>query len=1282
MRRNQTVGVGDMNKQLRLWPCRLFEFTDRLGLLCLLFLNQVGFFLLPGPASSDLSVKMPQVVWISHDGLDKEECLDENTDIHCRSLSFVLAQSGGLVATVFIKGSQVPYNECHWSGIDASVRIGGKGIRIEGCADEYGYFPTFKCLDPSKRHFISIWTPFYSKIIDIDISNISFLDTMVPLIGPQLNVKFSNVNFTNSLVISSSPICDVLDVTFSKVDFITTSFAVLNVSFKPVQNTLGHAVIAGTVHSAGAHLYCKKSSISLNDTNLVFSFFAAKSYLFMHVVMTNVWNTGSSGQVSNVLLSLGDHTKVSESLPNDVVITNFQSVQTWSNDSNFSEFAVIKIVSTFSSSDRILVEDSSFEEGSRGLFFSLRKLHDIAITRSSFNKNLAMGTGGAIWCQFEEMDGVLQITDSTFMSNRATISLSNKDSFSAGGAVYVASKAYRCSEIEAPNVRLANCSFVNNTAQAFGGNIFVGIGVFLDVANTTMIYSSDNHSWNGDLIAAECRLAFTNVNLISETTNGETSGIEFVPAFDKAFIRPNSLYIECPIGHFLDLRYLLLTNQQETGGAFASLQSYCKSCSENEYTPEFGHLYINYSDSESFKIKKNFFGNNVSCLPCPYGGDCNVGFITARPKFWGYSYMGEYFFQRCPDGYCCDGQSVSCSRYDSCAPARTGTLCGKCIEGYSESVLSTNCMRNEECDDVWVYPLCIVGALTYILCYAYKSDAARVCVSAFKFIVSKCERRARKDAPDTTEPKSDGPNTLPDSTFSLSPDTFQISPNLSPLPTPDSSVRIRTPSPTSLNNTDGNKHSFASTLQKRRPQKSEIQWTSLLTKLSHLDAKEKQKLMDSEDSEGVDRGYLGIITYFAQASGLMRVAVEFSQLNTSGILDTIEEYTVKYLDFDVYEVDLQVCPFPGINALFKSLIRTLFVISIYFLWLFMFVLTHIVFRLSRQGSKVRALSNTFRLKLIEGLVEVIKYTYSSLAGSNFSLLTCIYIGNTHVWRLDGTVTCFQQWQGFAAIVLFFYTIPFSFSLALGSKLIKEGKISSIHFLLSCILPLPFCLLWFLLYCFKWKKEDPAANHDVQLTDSAQVILDVLQAPYRHNDETVIHIPTLFFKGKRKIKPGKDEKGMNDKSTMSELNSAVYWEGVMEFRRLVLNALTLVDNDIIRLTLISVTCLVILLHHMYVKPFKLARSNKAETLSLSFLLIISVMNAMKAVFTENGVIPEGPNETLLLFFQRADNIFLFVLISFIVGIELYYFFKARYHKKECVTNTLYSAQLGKVDEKSM
>ena len=664
---------------------------------------------------------------------------------------------------------------------------------------------------------------------------------------------------------------------------------------------------------------------------------------------------------------------------------------------------------------------------------------------------------------------------------------------------------------------------------------------------------------------------------------------------------------------------------------------------------------MNFSNSEKFTVEDNLFGNNVSCLPCPYGGDCNVGFITSRPKFWGYKYDGEYYFQRCPEGYCCDGESVPCKTFDTCSSARRGTLCGRCSHGYSESILSTNCVKDSLCDDYWVYPLYVIGALMYILYYSYKSELATLGVTIFKLVISKCERKEEESAPEN-QPDAQKIDSVSKAVSNRTIDTLMT--GRSPHPSPGVIIRSRTPSVTSVNENALPPEPMNS--KAKAAMKIDVQWGTLLTKISHLDTTDRRRLLaEREESEGVDRGYLGIITYYAQASALMRVAVEFSQLRTSGVMDTIEEYTVKYLDFDVYEVDLELCPFPGIDALFKALIRTIFVLSIYFLWMILFLIVCTVKALCDGQKRPAKIAKGFYLKLIEGLVEIIKYTYSSLAGSNFSLLTCIFIGNSFVWKLDGTVTCFQKWQGFAALGLLFYTIPFSFSLAMGSKLLKEGKISSHHFLFSCILPLPFCLLWFLLYICKWRhssQKGAKASQPLELTETTEVILDVLQAPYRNDDETVITFTSFPFSNQDNKKQSKA------KSRLSQLSSAVYWEGIMEFRRLVLNALTLVNNDIIRLTLISTTCLLILLHHLYVKPFKLSRSNTAETFSLSFLLIISVMNTIKAAFSENGVIPDGPNEALLLFFQRADNVFLFLLISFILGIEMYFFFKERRQKK--------------------
>ena len=1168
---------------------------------------------------------------------------------------------------LYIEWSPTPYTDCYLPGIDAAVRVSLSGIKIVGLSDENGNYPRFDCSsDPRRFNFLPFWTP-YENVVVFNVSSLLFTNVVIPVIGPQLQVLFSDVTFIDSVVLSTSSSCEYLNISFQRVIFVANGPTLFPIHFTPVKNNIGE-FLSTPVEYAGACLYCKSNYVYIRDTQVNSSIIAAVAFIRLQIFMTNIVNSGVSHHMANIILVLGTELlQYAPNFPNIVEIVAFHSFETWSNCSEAPEFSVIQIYCDSPLAHNILIKDSVFEKGSRALNISLKQLHQVHIASSTFRDNRATGMGGSVWCEFRSnWGGVIEIFNSTFLNNKATITTSSigTQSFSAGGAIYITSKLYKCTEIDTPNVKISSSYFYNNVAQAFGGSLYLGIGIFVSITDTDMIYNASEFSWNGDLISAVCRIQFTGVNITVDSTNGATSSIDFISAFEDAFIKPSELYIQCPVGHFLDLRYLLITDG-ELYGAFSSLQSFCRRCSEKEYTPHFGYAYLNYTEeSEQFSVENNIHENKVECLPCPYGGECNVGLLRARPKFWGYCDGGEYYFQRCPNGYCCNGDSIPCRTFDTCASGRVGTLCGHCQDGYSESVLSADCLKDENCDDFWVWPICILGAAFYIFYYSFKSELTNVCIMVFKSLINKCEDcKNRGGNPDKVNVEIRKVKRLSASAVTLNTET-----TASRSPSPERVVRR--PSAASLSSTQSSTQQSSLSIRKfvsnKKPAKSAVQWATLMTKLSHLDPREKNRLMGHENAEGIDRGYLGIVTYFAQASALMRVHVEFAAITYSSVLDKIEQYTVKYLDFDVYQVELEVCPFAGINALFKALIKTLFVLTIYGLWLMLFITTYFVFLCSKPNTKPKILAKNFYLKLMEGLVEIIKYTFSSLAGSNFSLLTCVYIGSLFVWKFDGTVTCFQGWQGIAALFLLFYTIPFSFSLALGTKLLKDGKISSVHFIFSCILPLPFCIIWLFMYLVKWRKirqatrstnENTKAPETKKLSDATEVILDVLQGPYRNDDETVISVPSLFFKGN-----DNNNTGPNDKSKISNLSSAVYWEGIMEFRRLVLNCLTLVNNDIIRLTLISVTCLVILLHHAYVKPFRLARSNKAETLSLSFLLVISAMNAIKAAFSENGVIPEGPNETLLRFFQRADNIFLFLLISFIILIELACFFQARYKRK--------------------
>ena len=121
-------------------------------------------------------------------------------------------------------------------------------------------------------------------------------------------------------------------------------------------------------------------------------------------------------------------------------------------------------------------------------------------------------------------------------------------------------------------------------------------------------------------------------------------------------------------------------------------------------------------------VHGHYFESKVPCRACPFGGDCSKIKIAARPNYWGYASDGLIVFQNCPQGYCCNDIDVPCDSYDTCALNRRGRLCGECEHGYSESLMSKTCIPDEQCDDIWMWPVAILLAFTYLLWYMYKEE--------------------------------------------------------------------------------------------------------------------------------------------------------------------------------------------------------------------------------------------------------------------------------------------------------------------------------------------------------------------------------------------------------------------------------------------------------------------------------------------------------------------------------------------------------------------------------
>ena len=196
----------------------------------------------------------------------------------------------------------------------------------------------------------------------------------------------------------------------------------------------------------------------------------------------------------------------------------------------------------------------------------------------------------------------------------------------------------------------------------------------------------------------------------------------------------------------------------------------------------------------------------------------------------------------------------------------------------------------------------------------------------------------------------------------------------------------------------------------------------------------KPDLHEDMDCNG-DKAYFDILVYFVNIITLLKVKVEFQSSETGdGFLYSVEKYFTRYLDLDVQQVaNVTVCPFSGINAITKYLAGPGFIGSILLDWTILYFMATILsdlFKKRKQRSIADKCQN-FKLKLIEGYVETMKYSYSGLAGVTFIFLTCVHIGNSQFWKYNAEVKCFSDWQFGVIILAALYTIPFSIATMVG-----------------------------------------------------------------------------------------------------------------------------------------------------------------------------------------------------------------------------------------------------------
>ncbi|XP_031565668.1 uncharacterized protein LOC116300849 [Actinia tenebrosa] len=305
--------------------------------------------------------------------------------------------------------------------------------------------------------------------------------------------------------------------------------------------------------------------------------------------------------------------------------------------------------------------------------------------------------------------GEVQIIDTSFVNNTAQ----------SGGALAFSRGQHV----------MQSCTFRDNFANLRGGHILsssdstsllIYDSKFTQTRKTQVLNDDDKHMCVSFSIASfidtDSRgpLILKNSSLESKSL-GDVKPLVMVSQGGYVSFDNNTSLI-CPRGS--DLEFLNFTNTVNTEFESNSckiilsvFQFNCKACPVASYSLQHGRS-AGLEKIDSFK-----------CLSCPFGAECLLS-IKAKANYWGYQVPRQnppaLTFTNCPAGYCEHPEQRDSLKYNSCRGNRSGILCGRCKEDYTETLLSPSCRRNNECDDTWLWGVAVVMLLLMAVYLVHK----------------------------------------------------------------------------------------------------------------------------------------------------------------------------------------------------------------------------------------------------------------------------------------------------------------------------------------------------------------------------------------------------------------------------------------------------------------------------------------------------------------------------------------------------------------------------------
>ncbi len=518
-----------------------------------------------------------------------------------------------------------------------------------------------------------------------------------------------NITFTNSQISMWN-----VDLLFENVQFVNSVLT----DWQPAKGSFGHLALYFLKNTLENHIFDEsyRFGLILNKTfsaTIVFTGSKLKKASLQIDVPHLLFRTKTTSYSSSFL---------NLSVPFYCAAT-FERVHFTSNNHGVAGMSLLNIVSnqlnlTFT---ECVVNNTSggfsIEKQDSGLLGSMIR---VLIQSCLFKNNIKEGSGAAVEFNVflpneNKPDAVhyVEIRDSTFIENKAhRFALASAE----GGAMSFLSRstADHCHTL---NINVDSSIFTDNQAANGGGALYMSDNCLKTIITncsfevTEKMFDSPKGVFIWSLSEITVNLSVFN----RDVKQLSPSLLELEMLSDRAEILQLNINVQCHKWSALTLDSTFIEKQAKV------INIRCTTCPASFYIPSDGHFSVSYwgNTTNVFVHGRTSQSKDLRCTPCPLGANCPGNDLISKPNFWGSNTGNVIAMYQCPADYCC---ATNCTGYDQCSGHRTGVLCGSCEENYSLSMLSSECIEAETCDDHWLWPSVICAVVLYVAWYTFKND--------------------------------------------------------------------------------------------------------------------------------------------------------------------------------------------------------------------------------------------------------------------------------------------------------------------------------------------------------------------------------------------------------------------------------------------------------------------------------------------------------------------------------------------------------------------------------